>query len=343
MGEFFIAWWNLENLYDVMDWDERARKVQNISSLKENLDNWNDATLEKKLEQLAEIIKEMNGGKGPDFLGVCEVENREVLVKLKDKIQTGNLSNRKYCIVHQDTKDARGIDVAFFYDSELFEPYHMEGSVRNSYEWQYVFSYEVIKRNPTRDIVQVNLQLKKNPGKPFVFIGNHWPARLGGVYETEPYRILAAETSSYYIKRIMEIHGKHTPIIVMGDFNDTPDSRSLVDYALSSRNKNVVIYSHTDSPGLFNLMWPLMGGEYGTFWFSEPLFLDQFLVSKGFLVSTRKYSVVLDSVEVVKEPKMWYKDPQTARYPIPRDFGWSVKNPSGYSDHFPIIMKVKEE
>ena len=185
-------------------------------------------------------------------------------------------------------------------------------------------------------------RMKHKPNEPIVFIGNHWPARLGGVYETEPYRILAAETLSYYIKRIMEIHGKHTPIIIMGDFNDTPNNRSLVDYALSSRNKNVVKYSTTDAPGIYNLMWPLMTGEYGTFWYSEPLFLDQFLVSKGLLVSKRRFSVETNSVNVIKEPKMWKKDPSKARYPVPRDFGWSVKDPPGYSDHFPIVMTIME-
>lgn len=342
VSEYFIAWWNLENLYDVMEWKERARKVRNINGLKAKLENWDDATLKKKLEQLTEIIKEMNNGKGPDLLGVCEIENKEVLIKLLQKIQTGNLANRNYSIIHQDTSDHRGIDVAFIYDNELFEPYHIEGSSVGSYNWQYIFSHEILKRNPTRDIVQVNLQSKNKPNKPIVFIGNHWPSRLGGVYKTEPYRILAAETLSYYIKRIQEIHGKHTPIIVMGDFNDTPNSRSLTDYALSSRNKKIVIYSTTDSPGLYNLMWPLMNGEYGTFWYSEPFFLDQFLVSKGFLVSNRRFSIVPDSVLVIKEPKMWETDPEDARYPIPREFGWSIRDPPGYSDHFPITMKIKE-
>jgi hypothetical protein len=340
VSDIFIAWWNVENLFDVMDWEERARKVKNVSGLKEDLETWDDATLTTKLSQLASVIQSMNAGQGPDLLGVCEVENRNVLTKLVQHIQTGTLASRQYDIIHQDTKDERGIDVAFIFDSDLFEPYHMEGSVENSYDWQYLFSHEVIKRNPTRDIVQVNLQLKTNPNSLLVFIGNHWPARISGIYETEPYRILAAETLSYYIRRIQEIHGKHTPVIVMGDFNDDPGSRSLTDYALSTRNTKQVIYSTTEYPRLLNLMWPLMNGEYGTFWYSGPFFYDQFLVTKGLLVSQRTFSVVPNSVQAVMKPEMWETHPDDARHPIPRAFGWTVRDPPGYSDHFPIVMKI---
>jgi endonuclease/exonuclease/phosphatase family metal-dependent hydrolase len=165
---------------------------------------------------------------------------------------------------------------------------------------------------------------------------------MAGVYESEPYRILAAETLSYYIMRIQQKHGKHSPIIVMGDFNDTPGSRSMTDYALSSRNQEIVKYSHEESPGLYNLMWPLMGQDYGTFWYSDPLFFDQILVSKGFLVKKRKLEVDLTSVQVIKETKMWETPPPRGKRPIPREFGWAPRDPLGYSDHFPITMKIRE-
>ncbi len=73
MTEINVAWWNLENLFDVMPWDERARKIKNCgSTLKSELEKWDEAKLDKKLEKLAEIIKEMNNSKGPDILGICE-------------------------------------------------------------------------------------------------------------------------------------------------------------------------------------------------------------------------------------------------------------------------------
>ena len=67
-------------------------------------------------------IAQMNTGRGPDLLGVCEVENRFVLDRLVDGRATQLLPvPRSYAVVHADTDDARGIDVAFIYDDTLFE------------------------------------------------------------------------------------------------------------------------------------------------------------------------------------------------------------------------------
>jgi len=338
LREYYVAWWNVENLYDVMLWDERARKVKNLKDLEKNLKDWDDATLEKKLGQLAEIIKEMNNGRGPDILGVCEIENENVLRKLIDKIKSGNPASRNYDVVHHDCRDLRGIDVAFIYDKDLFGFYVKDPNAQEgSDDRRYWFSHEVIKRSPTRDILQLNLHPKEEPTKPLIVVGNHWPSRLGGVYETEPYRIMAAETLSYFNLRIQQVYGSRTPILVMGDFNDDPGNRSVTQYALSNRNEDVVVNART--PSLFNLMWPLMDGGYGTFWFDEPFFFDQFLVSKGFLVNNGTFAIVKDSVEVIHPEKMW-ENPK-GEYPRPRPFGWKSRDPLGYSDHFPIAIKIK--
>ena len=157
MSEYSIAWWNLENLFDAIPWDERARKVKNTQNLEEKLKDWNAEVLDAKLTQLASVIKEMNNGKGPDLLGVCEVENESVLRKLTEKIKTGNLSNRNYDVVHNDSPDERGIDVAFIYDKNLFGFYVKDPNApEGSDDRKYWFSHEVIKRSPTRDILQVN-------------------------------------------------------------------------------------------------------------------------------------------------------------------------------------------
>ncbi len=334
MTEINVAWWNVENLFDVMPWDERARKIRNVgSSLKNELENWTELKLTKKLEKLAEIIKEMNNNEGPDILGVCEVENENVLLKLIEKVKTGNLANRNYGVVHYDGPDPRGIDVAFIYDKDLLE-FHIKDPTAppTSDDSKYWFSHEVIKRAPTRDILQVNFHLKEEPDKLLILVGNHWPSRIDGDYETEPYRIIAAETLSYFNLRIQQVLGKDTPILVAGDFNDEPGIRALTHYALSMRNKSQVVKA-TVNPCLFNLMWPLMDNGYGSYWYDEPLFFDQFLVSRGFLKENAYLKLVEDSVKVIFPKKMW-KSPDG--YPIPRRFGTEEIDQLGYSDHFPI-------
>jgi hypothetical protein len=339
LSEYYVAWWNLENLYDAVPWDERARKVRNVEKLDTKLKDWDEAALDLKLSQLAGVINEMNGGKGPDILGVCEVENRDVMKKLVSKIRAGAGTPRSYDVVHHDCRDERGIDVAFVYDRDLFDFYVKDPNAkRGSDDGKYWFSYEVVKRSPTRDIFQVNFMPKGDRGRPFVVLGNHWPSRMDGVYESEPYRILAAETLSYFVKRIQEVLGDDIPILVMGDFNDEPGSRSLTDYALSSRNRDHVL--RADNPRLLNLCWPSMGGGYGTFWYDGPLFFDQFLVSRGFLVDGGYLYVNDGSYEVIRPRKLW-EDPRDRKYPKPRGFDWKPRDPPGYSDHFPVAVKIK--
>ena len=69
--EYYFAWWNLENLFDLEDSADRPEWLQR--QLNSELAGWDEDVLNSKLEQLAQIIKRMNDGKGPDLLGVCEV------------------------------------------------------------------------------------------------------------------------------------------------------------------------------------------------------------------------------------------------------------------------------
>ncbi|MFX0041082.1 MAG: endonuclease/exonuclease/phosphatase family protein [Promethearchaeota archaeon] len=321
MQEYYIAWWNLENLFDVEDSTDRPPYLK--ERLKKELKGWNANVLDLKLDQLAKIILKMNKNEGPDILGVCEVENKKVMVKLLNKL---NIPNRNYNVVHHDCKDLRGIDVAFIYDN-------------NKFETKEQFCYNVLKRAATRDLYQVNFKsIPKN--NDLIIIGNHWPSRSGGVYMSEPYRILAAETLAYWNERIKQIKEKDASVIVMGDFNDEPFDRSMHEFALSSRSKQKVLRSKT-TPRLYNLMWPLMEQELGTYYFRNfPHMLDQFLISRNFLKSNRPFSIKDESVEIIQYPELYH-----GTYKVPRHFGRPNKDidTKGYSDHFPIGMIVEEK
>ena len=171
----------------------------------------------------------MNNNTGPDILGICEIENRPVVEKLVSSL--ASLSNHDYKIIHADTQDERGIDVALIYDGEKFD---IEKDPQTGKEL--VLSHFILKRVATRDILQVNFKTKTS-GNRLVLIGNHWSSRRGGQYESEPYRIVAGETLSYFHQRILEENqDEHdgTAILVMGDFNDEPFNRSITEYALAT-------------------------------------------------------------------------------------------------------------
>jgi hypothetical protein len=113
-------------------------------------------------------------------------------------------------------------------------------------------------------------------GHLLVLVGNHWPSRRGGRYESEPYRLLAGETLAYFHERIREVHGRETAILALGDFNDEPFDRALVDYACSERQRTKV--TRATSARFLNLMWSLAGQGIGTHYYNNLAgMLDQFL------------------------------------------------------------------
>jgi predicted extracellular nuclease len=318
-----VAWWNLENLFDEENSPVRTEKLQR--TIGPDLAGWTPARRDKKISQLASVIAQMNGGAGPDMLGVCEVENRNVLDLLVAAVNTP-LPNRNYDIVHADTSDARGIDVAFIYDDDLFDAPPAE-----------VFFHVVMKRHATREIVQVNFRTHKN--RTWSIFGNHWPSRSGGQFETEGYRDIAGETLGYFHQRALEVHGADTPALAMGDFNDEPFNNSLVTHALSARQRQRVV--NTDNPMLWNLSWSVIGDPTdGSFYFNnEPNLLDQFLVNKNMARENDPIRAKADTVEILRFPGTF-----TGEYKRPKPFGGMGKpvDEDGFSDHFPIGMQVTE-
>jgi hypothetical protein len=320
MPSYYVAFWNLENLFDVDGSPARPEWLQR--ALARELAGWNTEVLDLKISQLARIIRQMNGGAGPDVLGVCEIENEHVLRLLIDALA---LTTRDYDVAHADTSDERGIDVAFLFDRAIFEKREQ-------------FSQVILARNATRDLFQVTLAIKAS-GRERIMIGNHWPARSEGVYESEPYRILAAETLAYWHERIMAIKGADMPVLAMGDFNDEPFNRSLVQYALSTLQAAKVLKAR--SPRFFNLMWPLLGQRRGTHYFDNfASLLDQFLVSRPLLERMAPLRVGPESVRIEAFPEMVGR----GDYPAPRRFGRpsSGLDRTGFSDHFPISVMLHE-
>ena len=113
-----MGWWNLENLFDEEHSLDRTDKVRR--AVGQSIVGWTPEVRDRKISQLASVIVQMNGGAGPDLLGVCEVETAPCSTCWSRK-STPACLDRLYQVVHADTSDARGIDVAFLYDPSVFE------------------------------------------------------------------------------------------------------------------------------------------------------------------------------------------------------------------------------
>jgi len=310
MSTLKIAWYNLENLFEPSKHPELKKE-------------WTTEHYKNKVKNLASVISELHDPIGPDLLGICEVQSEKVIKDILNELSNGN----EYGIVHHDSPDMRKIDVGFIYrKSVLSDPKAV--------------AYNVRKRYPTRNILEVTFQVKN--GSILKVIGNHWPSRSSGQYESEPFRIMVAENCAWIVDKCYQKDAE-TNIIVMGDFNDEPFNRSIQEYLFAIRNRDRVQArknSTKSRPYLYNLTWSLMDGTTpGTYYFGKnPAgwnMLDQIMVSKGILVGNSGLEVDEKSIKIFRPKRI--KEGSKPKPYRKRKNKW-VK---GFSDHFPVTASIK--
>lgn len=336
---YLVAFWNLENLFAPENFPNREPWV--AKAVGSDLKGWTDQLFGQKVAQLASIIAKLKGGAGPDLLGVCEVENAFALQAVADGANS-LLPARSYSVVHVDsTKDRRGIDTAFLYDSNVFKPQPE------------VFSHFVMRRTGTRDITQATFTTNK--GNDLVALANHWPSRSGGHHIlTQGFRMTAGETLGYWHERIREEKGTNVAVLAMGDFNDEPADPSIVIHANASRERDDI--EKSQSARFYNLAWNYLRQDatsksgnqrtlYGTLYFDKNgNVFDQILVSRSLLTSQSKLSVQESTARIEAFPEMVddSKSYGPIRFGLPKGNAGANVNPTGFSDHFPVSVVIDE-
>lgn len=311
----FIAFWNLENLFDTEDATRSEGLTKRIAK---DLTGWSRTVLDRKIANLAAAIRAMDDGAGPGILGVCEVESRAVLTRLAAAIGRG-----RYGVVHAEGPDARGIDTAFLYDKR-----------RYTAEEDQVFTHFVMRRTYTRDILQASFRTAS--GRRLVVFANHWPSRSGGRLESEPYRMTAGETLAHWHNRVHEALGEDVAVLALGDFNDEPFDRSLVDYALAGNARQRVTRAR-EVRRFLNLMAPLSGAAEGTYVFDgQPNMLDQILAGKTVL--TGSSGLALDGPATILRPPGVTGAPRPFRRPALK----GGEDAEGFSDHHAVGVVLRE-
>jgi len=339
MNTYFIAFWNLENLFAPEGFPGREPWIE--KEVGKDLRGWTEELFARKIQQLTLGIRSMNGDAGPDLLGVCEVENKFVLDRLRQALNAV-LPSRRYDVIHADaTRDKRGIDTAFVFDANRL--------ATNATE---VFSHFVMRRTGTRDITQATF--KTRSGNELIALANHWPSRSGGHYiESQGFRMTAGETLGYWHERIREVKGEGAAILGMGDFNDEPGDQSLTVHANSSRERDDI--EHAESARFYNLAWNYFrqaattkSGKprilYGTMYYQGNANLfDQILVSRPFLGATGRFRVLDPTAQIEALPTMVAdsKNEGPIRFGLPKGDAAKNINPDGFSDHFPVSVVIE--
>lgn len=290
--------------------------------------NYTGKVYKDKLSKLSQLISELGRRytmDNPAIVGLIEVENRKVI---EDLIAQPALSKSNYQIIHYNSYDARGIDVALIYQKSRF-------NLINSYKKEVKIFNDNGNRQYTRDILVVIGYLD---GEKMAFFMNHWPSRRGGEAASAPKRNAAA----VLLKEEMDKISKENPgikIFAMGDFNDDPVSPSLKKY-LGAVEKPSQLSEKTP---YYNLMYKMYKAGVASLAYRDaPNLFDQIIISRN-LYSEEKLSkdYKLFKAEIYAPDYLINKSGQFKGYPF-RSWNFDQYT-GGYSDHFPAVSVIQKE
>jgi predicted extracellular nuclease len=303
---YSVAFYNVENLFDTQD----DPHVNDNEFLPKGVKFWNQERYNAKLLRIADVLSTLGDEDGPEFIGLCEIENRGVL---EDLIKTEKLKGRGYAIVHYESPDPRGIDVAFLYKASVFK-------VKMSKTYMVQTSDQEGKGS--RDILLVHGTVAK---QPVTFLINHWPSRVGGQSKSEGKRILAAEIARRAVDSI-QLQVKNGTVFLMGDLNDDPTDSSVL-HVLGAAAGNWVNPAlqvwDTASRGTLEYR-----GKWN--WFDQILYIHD--ISNNILkVDPQSFSEFAPSFMRDKSSKNLGRPFRTYE---------GKKYTGGYSDHFPVYLHL---
>ena len=291
-----VMFWNLENFFDWTD-QGTGESDKEFSSLGSRY--WSKSKFYSKCNLISKSIFWVSDqyGKMPDIMGFCEVENKGVLSRL---LYTTLLRKYDYGIVHFDSGDRRGIDVALLYRKSSFE---LISTTLKTPCYQG-------KKLPTRDMLHA--RIKRFPsGDTLDFIVCHHPSKYGGQEESQSRRVAAMESLFHLCDSLGSCRK-----VVMGDFNDVP---SAVQFAcLKEILSNKAADLSRDGLGTIRYKgrWEL---------------IDMFLVDSSLDSLSKMYVVQIPFLMAYDKSYPGYKPLRT--YSGPKYIG-------GVSDHCPIILKI---
>lgn len=308
-----VLFYNVENLFHPSD-----DSLKNDDAFtKEGQRYWSYNRYYDKVTKIGKVAIATGEWEPPAVIGLCEIENRQCL---KDLVHSSPLKRFGYEIVHQESGDRRGIDVALLYRPAHYRLLHFEAIP---------LPLGAASR-PTRDILYVQGLVGSDTLHLFV---NHWPSRYGGLLATAPKRALAATTLRSKCDSILATN-PHAAILLMGDFNDHPDDHSMHDLLRAKKD------THQMKTGDFLNLMSQYEFEKGTHKHAHQWgILDQFVITLGLINGHSGLKIPLHRAVIFDADFLLESEKDgIGKRPNRTYIGFNYHG--GYSDHLPIFTDV---
>ncbi|MDR2292099.1 MAG: endonuclease [Prevotellaceae bacterium] len=312
ISQFRAMFFNTENYFDTFDDD----KTLDNDFTPSGSYHWTWKKFLAKRDALAKIIIAAGEGKVPSIVGLCEIENRFVLNQLVNETP---LAKFNYRIVHRDSPDSRGIDVALLYNPADFELLYQN-------------FYAVSQNFKTREILYAK-GIFCGVDTLHIFV-NHFPSKRGGAKTSEPRRIAAASELKRLYDSIINTNN-NANILIMGDFNDTPNSDPVTKILQAKNN-----FDKISGQNLYNLALSLSEKGEGTIKFQGVWeFIDLMFVSGNMLDDANKISCTQSDFKIFNASYLFEKDKAYIGAKPKRTFT-GMKYNGGISDHLPVYIQL---
>ena len=312
--DFRVLEYNVENLFDCQD--DTLKNDEEFLPTSPRV--WTPARFQDKLNKIAKVVLAASGDQVPDLVGLCEVENEYCIQQL---VGNSPLKDAGYQFAMTESPDQRGIDVVLLYQPATFR--HISTHTIR-------VASEKLGARPTRDILHVSGRVIS--GDTLDVFVCHMPSRSGGQEKSEPYRLFTCGYLRQAADSVMA-ERQHPNVIVMGDFNDYPNNRSITEVVGAVKPGKQV-----DKARLYNLMDGKEGGTYR--YRGEWGTLDQMIVNGHMLSGEGSMKVSYEDAEILKYPFLLEEDDRYGGDTPSRTY-WGKKYHGGYSDHLPVLMKLK--
>lgn len=336
-----VAFYNFENLFDTINGPNNDEEWLPNGAM-----NWTGKKYKKKLDNLSRVLSEIgtseNPNNAPTLIGGVEIENRSVL---EDLIKQPKMINSDYGIVHFDSPDKRGIDVALLYQKKHFKPTSYVNIPLMIYRNQQANVKKKEKEEDTDDKVEETSSSDRVytrdqllvtgflDGDEVNIIVNHWPSRSGGEKKSSPFREAAGALNRKIIDSLVKIN-PNAKIITMGDLNDGSYNKS-VKVMLGAKLKKEELKEAGDIYNPFEQM--AKDGNATLFYRDAGDIFDQIMVSQQF-VSKDYSSFRYWKAGIWNKPYMIQTTGQYKGYPLRNS-----QSEPGFSDHFPAYVYLIKE